>query len=107
MLINILIFYSQSIVKFSEDFFDTVIQVNLTVLLVLTTLYVRVTLKIQSFTFLMTSFGISTALPQTGHIKMIDVWLLFDLIVPFTLIVLHTFMDYLKRWNILYFEFLL
>ena len=49
----------------------------------------------------------SETLPATSYIKMIDVCLLFDLIVPFTLIVLHTFMDYLKRWNILYFDFLL
>ena len=36
-------------------------------------------------------------LPATSYIKMIDVWLLFNLIIPFALIILHTYMDFIRR----------
>ena len=29
---------------------------------------------------------------------MIDVWLLFNLIIPFALIILHTYMDFIRRY---------
>jgi len=50
-----------------ESHFDTTIMVSLTAMLVMYTLY-------QS---------ISGTLPQTAYLKMIDVWLLFGLLMPF------------------------
>jgi hypothetical protein len=50
-----------------ESHFDTTIMVSLTSMLVMYTLY-------QS---------ISGSLPQTAYLKMIDVWLLFGLLMPF------------------------
>ena len=65
---------------FKEFFFEAVISVNVTAMLVLTTMFINV----------------SNNLPKTAYIKMIDVWLLFNLIKPFNDILVTTYMDYLK-----------
>ena len=65
---------------FKEFFFEAVISLNVTVMLVLTTMFISV----------------SNNLPQTAYIKMIDIWLLFNLIKPFNDILVTTYMDYLK-----------
>jgi len=62
---------------FKAFFFEAVISVNLTVMLVLATMFVSV----------------SESLPKTSYIKMIDVWLLFNLIIPFVEVLMHTYMD--------------
>ena len=51
---------------FKEFFFEAVISVNVTAMLVLTTMFINV----------------SNNLPKTAYIKMIDVWLLFNLVKP-------------------------
>ena len=48
---------------------------NVTTLLVLTTLFI----------------SISDALPRTAYVKMIDLWLIFNLLVPFVEIILISF----------------
>ena len=65
---------------FKEFFFEAVISLNVTVMLVLTTMFISV----------------SDNLPKTAYIKMIDIWLLFNLIKPFNDILMTTYMDYLK-----------
>merc|ERR1712243_362120 len=40
--------------------------------------------------------SVSESLPKTAYIKMIDIWLLFNLIKPFNDILTTTYMDYLK-----------
>ena len=65
---------------FKEFFFEAVISLNVTVMLVLTTMFISV----------------SNNLPQTAYIKMIDIWLLFNLIKPFNDILVTTYMDSLK-----------
>ena len=65
---------------FKEFFFEAVISLNVTVMLVLTTMFISV----------------SESLPKTAYIKMIDIWLLFNLIKPFNDILTTTYMDYLK-----------
>ena len=60
---------------FKAFFFEAVVSVNLTVMLVLTTMFINV----------------SNQLPNTSYIKMIDVWLIFNLILPFSEVLLHTF----------------
>ncbi len=60
--------------------FTPIITVNLTSLLVLTTLFI----------------GISKSLPDTAYVKMIDIWLIFNLFLPFTEVVLHTIADVLR-----------
>ena len=60
---------------FKDFFFEAVVSVNLTVLLVLTTMFISV----------------SNNLPNTSYIKMIDVWLIFNLTVPFVEVLIHTY----------------
>ena len=60
---------------FKVSFFKAKVSVNLTVLLVLTTMFI----------------SISNKLPNTSYIKMIDVWLIFNLTVPFVEVLLHTY----------------
>ena len=54
--------------------------VNLTTMLVLTTMFISV----------------SNNLPTTAYVKMIDIWLIFNLLMPFILVLLHTYMDSLR-----------
>ena len=67
---------------FKPFFFESIISVNLTSQLVLTTLFISV----------------SSSLPPTSYIKMIDIWLIFNLIVPFVYMIIHTYMDTLRSY---------
>ena len=42
-------------------------------------------------------FSISTNLPSTAYIKMIDIWLLFGLFKPFIDIIMHTYIETLRE----------
>ena len=66
---------------FEAFFFESTISVNLTVMLVLTTMFISV----------------SNQLPKTSYIKMMDVWLIFNLTVPFVEVLLHTYKDGLRE----------
>ena len=59
---------------FDKDLFADAIAVNLTIMLVMTTIF---TSKIEE-------------LPPTSDMKMIDIWLIFCLVVPFTEVILRT-----------------
>ncbi len=58
---------------FKSTYFEAIVTVNLTSLLVLTTLFISV----------------SQSLPQTAYIKLMDVWLIFCLLVPFSEVLLQ------------------
>merc|ERR1719320_636985 len=62
---------------FKDYFFEAAVTVNLTSLLVLTTLFISV----------------SQSLPPTAYVKMIDIWLIFVQLVPFMEVLLHSWMD--------------
>ena len=66
---------------FKDFFFEAVVSVNLTTMLVITTMFIST----------------STSLPTTSYIKMIEVWLLFNLFLPFLIVLLHTYMDTLRE----------
>ena len=66
---------------FETFYFESIISVNLTVMLVLTTMFINV----------------SNQLPKTSYIKMMDVWLIFNLIVPFVEVLLHTYKEGLRQ----------
>ena len=51
---------------FKDFFFEAIVTVNLTALLVLTTLFISV----------------SGSLPQTAYVKMVDIWLIFSQLIP-------------------------
>ena len=62
---------------FDSELFGDVIAVNLTIMLVMTTIF---TSKIEE-------------LPPTSDMKMIDIWLIFCLVVPFLEVVLRTIIE--------------
>ena len=64
---------------FKDFFFEAIVTVNLTSLLVLTTLFISV----------------SSSLPQTAYVKMVDVWLIFAQVVPW-IEVLRTHLSHTK-----------
>ena len=68
---------------FKPFFFEAVISLNVTVMLVLTTMFISV----------------SNNLPKTAYIKMIDTWLIFNLFKPFTDILLQTYIESLRVSN--------
>ena len=41
--------------------------------------------------------SVSNNLPKTSYMKMIDVWLLFNLLYPFVIVLIHTRMDSLRE----------
>ena len=66
---------------FKPFFFEAVVTVNLTCMLVLTTMFINV----------------SNNPPKTSYIKMMDIWLIFNLLLPFMEVLLHTYMDYVRN----------
>ena len=65
---------------FDDDLFSDIIAVNLTIMLVMTTIF---TSKIEE-------------LPPTSDMKMIDIWLIFCLVVPFLEVILRTAIECLN-----------
>ena len=66
---------------FKPFFFEAALSVNLTTMLVMTTIFMS---KMES-------------LPPTSDIKMIDIWLILCQLVPFAQVVLLTAMEYLRE----------
>ena len=66
---------------FKPVFFEAALSVNLTTMLVMTTIFIS---KMES-------------LPPTSDIKMIDIWLILCQLVPFAQVVLLTAMEYLRE----------
>ena len=65
---------------FKPFFFEAALSVNLTTMLVMTTIFIS---KMEG-------------LPHTSDIKMIDIWLIFCQLVPFSEVVLLTAMEHLR-----------
>ena len=65
---------------FKPIFFEAALSVNLTTMLVMTTIFIS---KMEG-------------LPHTSDIKMIDIWLIFCQLVPFSEVVLLTAMEHLR-----------
>merc|ERR1712180_536935 len=66
---------------FKPFFFEAVVTVNLTAMLVLTTMFIDV----------------SNNMPKTSYVKMIDIWLIFNLLLPYIEVLVHTYMDSLRN----------
>ena len=65
---------------FKPFFFEAALSVNLTTMLVMTTIFIS---KMEK-------------LPPTSDVKMIDIWLIFCQLVPFAEVVLATALEYLR-----------
>ena len=74
----LLIIISYSTTFFSDQYFEANLTVNLSVMFVMTTLFVSVMEK----------------LPRTSYIRMVDVWLIYGQLFPFLEVVLVTFAEY-------------
>ena len=48
------------------------------------------------FTDIDIGIKVNDGLPDTSYLKMIDIWLFFNLLVPFILIIIHTIMETLR-----------
>ena len=77
IILNLVVHLSNFFKEFS---FEATISVNVTVMLVLTTMFI----------------SMSSNLPKTSYIKMIDVWLLTSLVKPFLDILLQSYIDNLR-----------
>ena len=74
----LLIVISYSTTFFSDHYFEANLTVNLSVMFVMTTLFVSVMEK----------------LPRTSYIRMVDIWLIYGQLFPFLEVVLITFKEY-------------
>ena len=77
----LLILLSYSTTFFRPFYFEASVTVNLTTMLVMTTIFIAVMDK----------------LPSTAYIKMIDVWLIFGQLIPFARVVITTVMEQLRN----------
>ena len=68
---------------FKPYFFEAALSVNLTTMLVMTTIFISV----------------MQMLPATAYVKMVDIWLIFGQLVPFLEVVLLTAMEYIRVGN--------
>lgn len=74
----LLIIISYATTFFSMEYFEANLTVNLSVMFVMTTLFVSVMEK----------------LPQTSYIRMVDIWLIFGQLFPFIEVVLVTYVEH-------------
>ena len=63
---------------FKQFFFEAALTVNLTVMLVVTTLFISVMEK----------------LPPTSYIRMVDIWLIYGILIPFLEVAILTIKEY-------------
>ena len=76
----ILILITYATTFFKAFYFEAALTVNLTTMLVLTTIFIAVMDK----------------LPSTAYIKMVDIWLIFAHIIHFTEVMLLTMLEYYR-----------
>ena len=76
----LLIIISYATTFFADSFFEANLTVNLSVMFVMTTLFVSVMEK----------------LPQTSYIRMVDIWLIFGQLLPFVEVVLVTYVEHYR-----------
>ena len=74
----LLILISYCTTFFKQFFFEAALTVNVTVMLVLTTLFISVMEK----------------LPPTSYVRMVDIWLIFAILIPFLEVSILTFKEY-------------
>ena len=76
------------------SYFDTIVTVNLTVSLDVRQAQAIILIRIfpQVMLVLTTMFvGLSQTLPKTSYIKMVDIWLIFNLLIPFLEVLIHVY----------------
>ena len=66
---------------FKQFFFEAALTVNLTTMLVMTTIFISVMEK----------------LPPTSYVRMIDIWLIFSILIPFLEVCILTLKEYIRE----------
>ena len=77
----LLILISKGTTFFKAQYFEAALTVNLTTMLMMTTLFI----------------GVMQKLPATAYVKMVDIWLIFSTLVPFCEVVLLTTKELYKN----------
>ena len=70
-----------STILYKPEHFEAAVSVNLTSMLVMTTIFT----------------GVSDSLPETAYVKLIDVWLIFGQMIPFLEVILLTVLEALRK----------
>ena len=86
---------------FKPFFFEAVVTVNLTGNFLTLPLEESAEFLFEAMLVLTTMFiNVSNNLPKTSYVKMIDVWLIFNLLLPFIEVLVHTYLDTLRLQSI-------
>ena len=78
-----------STIFFKQFYFEASVTVNLTVMLVATTLFIRLEI-FQPLSIVNNFLSVMDKLPPVSYIRMVDIWLITVQLVPFVLVVITT-----------------
>ena len=81
---------------FKPFFFEAVVTVNLTGLQHVINIYRFYNTTLAMLVLTTMFISVSNNLPKTSYVKMIDIWLIFNLLLPFIEVLVHTYMDSLR-----------
>ena len=80
----LLLLMSYATTFFKPFYFEAAVTVNLSILLVTTTLFIRwIHMKINNSSHQLPVFSVMGKLPATSYVRMVDIWLIFTQLVPF------------------------
>ena len=77
----LLVLITLSTILYKPAHFEAAVSVNLTIMLVMTTIFT----------------GVSESLPQTAYLKLIDAWLIFGQLIPFIEVILLTVLEAIRE----------
>ena len=78
---------------FKPIYFEAAVTVNLSILLVTTTLFIRWLKIIHLLLSPIILFSVMAKLPATSYVRMVDIWLIFTQLYPFLEVVLYTIIE--------------
>ena len=88
----LLLFITYATTFFKPFYFEAAVTVNLTVMLVLTTLFIR---YIRSVDHLDERFcSVMEKLPPTSYVRLVDIWLICGQLIPFIEVILLTLREF-------------
>ena len=76
---------------FKPFYFEAALTVNLTVLLVITTLFIRFVASFNNWD--KSSWSVMEKLPSTSYVRLVDIWLICGQLIPFIEVILLTLME--------------
>ena len=88
-----------STIHFKSFYFEAAVTVNLTVMLVATTLFVRFGDNIFSSIIFYVFFSVMEKLPPTSYLRLVDIWLITTQLTPFLLVALITSIEFFQEEN--------